>query len=167
MITNGKHIKFKVFSRLLSESESAVDANAQMSHIWISIFNVTDDKPDVHQNKFCRDVLFLEFDDTDTEGCVFGGREMELMSKDQAHQLIEFVKKHLDRIGLICVNCEAGISRSSACAAALSLLINGHDSGIGDDNYYYYPNAHVQSLILREGTALHELAIKDGFKKDI
>jgi len=161
-----RNIQFRIFSRQLAEIESVVNANAMMSHVWISIHNTTDpDLPIPHQNEMCREVLTLGFDDTDVAGWIVMGQEMQLMTEDQADQILQFIEKHLGHIGMICVHCEAGISRSAATAAALSLLINGHDSNIQNSGWYC-PNAHVKSLILQRGSDLRTRSIELGFCSD-
>ena len=52
-------------------------------------------------------------------------------------------------IPLIIVQCNAGISRSSGVAAALSLIVNGDDSWVFDDKRYL-PNRLVYRTILQE-----------------
>jgi hypothetical protein len=50
-------------------------------------------------------------------------------------------------VNIIVAQCDAGISRSSATAAALSKIIRN------DDSFYfkiYYPNKLIYSIILKE-----------------
>lgn len=69
------------------------------------------------------DVLRLEFFDMD-ESC----GNMPIFIKEKAHSVIDFVNKWKDKINLIVVQCEYGVSRSSGVAAALSKWINEDDS---------------------------------------
>lgn len=87
------------------------------------------------------DVLRLEFFDLDES---FGN--LEMMTETQAEQILTFVNKWKEQVGLIVVNCEMGIARSSAVAAALSKWINGED-------FFFYkqfcPNSWVYSKVLK------------------
>ena len=67
------------------------------------------------------------------------------MTVQQAEKVAKFVAEHLDKIQLIIVHCEAGISRSSGCAAALSHWLQKQD-----DFFYkhYLPNSHVRRYVL-------------------
>jgi len=77
--------------------------------------------------------------------CNREGLNLTLFTKEDAKAILRFVIPYSAKIGLIVVNCEAGISRSSAIAGALSKIMNG------DDEYYfkhYCPNSLVHRLIL-------------------
>lgn len=102
------------------------------------------------------DALQLQFDDWNAEQKTLIEKEyphsehaktMIYFNEAHAKKLIRFVKKHLDKIDLIIVQCDAGISRSPGVAAALSKCLNG------DDSYFfkhYLPNSLVYSTILKE-----------------
>ncbi len=70
-----------------------------------------------------------------------------LMTKEQAKQILTFYSFYKDKVGTVVVNCEAGISRSSAVAAALTNISGGIDSRFF---VQYLPNSLVYNLILRE-----------------
>lgn len=69
-----------------------------------------------------------------------------MMTENQAEQILTFVNKWKEQVGLIVVNCEMGVARSSAVAAALSKWINGED-------FFFYkefcPNSWVYSKVLK------------------
>jgi protein-tyrosine phosphatase len=69
--------------------------------------------------------LFLAFHDLgdDAPADLHGG----LFTDDQAKQIVEFVKGNSDTATIL-VNCEAGVSRSAAVAAALAKFFNGDDT---------------------------------------
>jgi hypothetical protein len=69
-----------------------------------------------------RDVLCVKFSDADR-----ASDGIQLISTDTAERVIRFVVKNLD-VDFCVVNCEAGISRSAGCAAALSKIFTGDDS---------------------------------------
>lgn len=84
--------------------------------------------------------LFLKFDDIsgiDPNYLFFD----ESMAKD----ILEFVNNHINKVSLIIVNCQAGLSRSVAVASALSKIINYVDDAIFTKGI---PNMFVYSTIL-------------------
>jgi len=144
-------MRFLVMGRHEAENIRLIDHNTngkfgKFRHVWISIGDP--DKPDakVRQNELCRDVLRLKFDDCDETD----DSEWVPMVPNQAKEIVDFVCKHKDEIDMILVHCEAGISRSAGTAAALSIWLNDHDSGIAVGHPRYHPNTHVKSLIMRE-----------------
>jgi predicted protein tyrosine phosphatase len=146
-------MRFVVFSRQMTENKDWIDANCDVPYIWVSITD-PDSKPvEMVEHPNFRAVLHLQFHDVEKEGIWFGtkknGRELLAMQDEHAKQILDFVDEWKDKVKLIGVNCEAGICRSSGTAAALSLILLGHDSGIGDDKRYL-PNGWVKSKILRE-----------------
>lgn len=82
----------------------------------------------------------LKFDDADVGPA-------NLFSKDQAHMVLDHATRANEcKCKLIC-QCEAGISRSAAVAAAISLIYNGTDAWVFQDPKYC-PNMHVYRTIL-------------------
>jgi predicted protein tyrosine phosphatase len=51
----------------------------------------------------------------------------EVFSEQHAHQVLDFVKEHWQRLELLLVHCEIGRCRGSAVAAAISRVYLGHD----------------------------------------
>ena len=118
--------------------------------ILISINDMEDEPLEVlHEEKYL-DVLRIWFSDIDKE---IDDESVKLMSKNDAREILEFVTKYVDKATMIVVHCAAGISRSAAVAAALSLLIQGTE-GAYYANRQYYPNIWVKTLLIR--TALEE-----------
>ena len=126
-----------------------VDANCQIAHIWISITNHGDQPAALPDNPLRQAALFLAFDDVEAK-CQPGDTPM---TDAQAQQIVDFVEEWQDKVHLICVNCLAGICRSSGAAVALSLLLYGNDSGISGDSTYF-PNRHVVSTIMKHGKTI-------------
>ncbi len=62
-----------------------------------------------------------------------------------AKNIVDFVEAFKNEVDLIVVHCEAGISRSSATAGALSLILNGSDKEFFKG---YHPNMLVYRKIL-------------------
>jgi len=122
----------------------------KVPHVLISIqgstSNKMDRRPYLHPSVFRKAVLWLNFDDIDNyeEG-------FKTISEEDAKRIIEFVEKYKDRdqVEVILINCFAGISRSSAVAAAINYLykINTYTDYFRDNRYF--PNRLVYSTILR------------------
>ncbi len=95
------------------------------------------------------DILPIEFMDADSPGNddVYGNPTTidDLMSDEDAKKIVEFVKKYKDK--RILVHCDAGISRSSAVAAAILKHYTGDDSMIFDSRWYN-PNRWVYRKVL-------------------
>ncbi len=90
------------------------------------------------------DVLYLQFDDVD--GSQYLMSDEVMMTEEQASQVAEFVRQHENASAILC-HCQAGISRSSGCAAAI-IKSSGADDMVIFNNYQYYPNRHVYKLVL-------------------
>lgn len=103
-------------------------------------------------------VLFLDFHDCDditlNGVCISGfiGKEantVRCITSEQAQQILAFFNEWKDKVELVVVNCAAGISRSSATAAALAVVNSQDDAFIFNDRRYH-PNMLVYRTILNE-----------------
>ena len=145
------------------------------SHVIISINSVGCGKVDFSPCKHRKDILFLQFDDThfndwrlnDAVHCksfIDGLKDskdklnpnekevaehfiLRLFNEDQAKEIKNFVDKYKNEVDMIVSQCHAGISRSSAVAAALADYLQ-----VGDSNYYfesskYCPNLYVYGVL--------------------
>jgi len=74
-------------------------------------------------------------------------RDIVLFSRDDAKKILDLVDKHKNEIELIVCQCDAGISRSSGAAAALSFILNGDDSLIMN-NTRLWPNRLIYNTLL-------------------
>jgi len=96
------------------------------------------------------DILRLSFLDADcpNDKDVYGriAKANDLMSDEQAKQIVDFVEKYSNY--LIIVHCDAGISRSSAVAAAILKHYTGDDSQIFDSRWYA-PNMWCYYKVLK------------------
>jgi predicted protein tyrosine phosphatase len=74
-------------------------------------------------------------------------RRKNCFKKEQARQILDFVKRNESKIEILLVHCEAGASRSPGIAAAISKIL------WNDDEMYfkkYMPNGFVYKMILEE-----------------
>ena len=141
---------------LVLNRDSIKNYTSSKKHILIQIYchdDYAEPTPDLHTRL---DTLHLQFDDWNEKQKKLIEKEypqsekrkaMVYFSELHARRIIRFVKKHLDKIELVIVQCDAGISRSPGVAAALSKCING------DDSYFfkrYLPNSLVYAMIMKE-----------------
>jgi predicted protein tyrosine phosphatase len=80
------------------------------------------------------------------------GVKMTPFSKEQAEQIVRFLDQHAF-VRDIAVNCDAGMCRSPAIAAAISKFFTGDDERF---YMYYRPNHHVFRGLLSKLEELHQ-----------
>lgn len=118
-------------------------------HIIISVNEVGADPYPINTNRNTKDVIRLHFDDLEEETLSFRmaiGRDARILTEEQADEILDFVERN-SAISYIIVHCAAGVSRSPAIGAALSLIYNGR----GEDQRFFdefVPNRHVYRTIL-------------------
>ncbi|MCD7807848.1 MAG: hypothetical protein LUH02_00785 [Erysipelotrichaceae bacterium] len=90
------------------------------------------------ENKFCKGVLTLYFDDIvkDVDGAV-------LFNEEHARKIIDFISNHKD-VDTLLIHCYAGMSRSRAVGAFAVKMLGGDNS-----DYFKYgsPNPYVYELL--------------------
>jgi predicted protein tyrosine phosphatase len=75
------------------------------------------------------------------------GVDSSLFNKDHAQKILNFAKSVWNKIDLMLIHCEAGVSRSPAVAAALSVIFKGSGS---DSEFFkqHIPNRLVYRTLL-------------------
>ena len=68
--------------------------------------------------------------------------KLDIITDEQAMDMVRFVKQFYGKVSLIVVHCEAGISRSAAVAAAFTNYYTGNDSYFFK---FFCPNMTVYS----------------------
>lgn len=123
----------------------SVEEHSEVSVIIsIASENMPNANISVHEANGIKDVLFMNFNDTDskdlTSGCI---------NDEDAENIKEFIEKYIenDSIDLIIVHCEAGVSRSAGVAAAIMKYLWNDDSAIFD-NSKYHPNMLCYRTVL-------------------
>ena len=104
---------------------SAIYNSIKEKHVVISITSAEDEEITIPFNTHRVSQLYLKFDDVqdiDSRYIYF--------DRSMANQILEFVEKYINSVSLIIVQCQAGLSRSVAIAAALSKIINYTDDNI-------------------------------------
>lgn len=133
-----------VLSRQEAEDKATIEAKATEPYFAISFHGKGDLATQLVQHPNLKSALLIEADDSGTG--IYGAK---VFTQEQAALIAGFAElAHNEGINLIMVNCFAGISRSSACAAAIMLKFNGDDSPIFN-SYSYMPNAHIYTLMRR------------------
>ncbi len=99
-------------------------------------------------------VLRLSFFDATADDARFRGATPE-----DAVRIVEFVARYREAADLIVCQCEAGLSRSPAVAAALSRWLNGHDE---EFHRRYQLNLTVYRLVRRAAEEYEVQAAEGG-----
>lgn len=116
----------------------------------ISIFSPTGSKKDfpIAQAQNCAAFLPLGFDDVELEWLSEPDFQASLVlfSEQMADEILDFICS-LDKIELLLVHCDAGISRSAAVAAVVSAILNGE---VGPFIEHFGPNTLVVKLLTEQ-----------------
>lgn len=91
-------------------------------------------------NEHVKAILPLQFDDVD-----YG--QKNCITSEDARMIINFVSKWINKVNLVIVHCEAGVSRSAGVCAALMKIFNGSDFEIFN-NPRYIPNMSCYRAVL-------------------
>ena len=134
---NKNQMKFKVFSR-----DEIKGYSLKEDHVVISICAPEDTPAELAKIDSRLDTLHLFFHDFDRKI-----KGYKLFSIKDVRKIIDFVEKYKNKVKCIVVQCDAGISRSPAIAAALSKAM-----ACGDNHFFthYIPNRYVYSLLYLE-----------------
>ena len=91
-------------------------------------------------------LLRLNFDDIEKDE-IRNHVKYKTISNEQAKEIVDFVNSVKDKVDLLIVHCEAGVSRSVGVAAAVSLILNG-----SEEEFFtrpsYYPNMKCYRTVL-------------------
>ena len=108
-------------------------------------------EPYINAENGVHDILKLRFFDADEPNGLdvnnVAAADSDLMSDEDAAKIADFVEDNKQH--LIIVHCDAGISRSSAVAAAVLFHYTGDDSAIFDNERAYSPNMWVYFKVLK------------------
>lgn len=137
-----------------SECASLVDQSSRLSAIFLEFHDIDETIFDIEKKSdcpLCGGSGFIKkwrhIENGQCFRCNREGLDLILFCSDHAKIILNFVEFYKNKVDLIAVNCEAGISRSSGISAALSFILNGS----GSDMFYfnnYIPNMLVYKKIL-------------------
>lgn len=140
-------LRLKVMSRKDAEKFST-EFRDEPFYI-LSIRGLTSDKPDFDKGNPCiQDILYVQFADVDHFSYDSIGDEDGMKIYQWARDLPDDA--------LVVVHCRAGVSRSSATAAALAYLFNDGD----DEEFWQYPPFLPNRLVYQtivEAKAIDEI----------
>lgn len=137
---------------IVHSRQTVKNADPPVPYAVISIRGASD-KSDVELKDSIRrrGVLPLKFDDVEAD------KGRGIFRDKHIQWITDFVNEHKDKVDLFIVHCEAGISRSSAVAAALSLWLNGTDepfvTGCGP-NGRFFPNQRILRMLKQAWTPI-------------
>lgn len=116
-----------------------MDFTAEVPYVVISISDPDQSDVLLPPSPHLQDILRLRFHDIEQP---YG--DFILMVPRQAQEISDFVHRWQPTVELMVVQCEGGISRSAAVAAAIAHRFYGDDSYFFDE---YLPNLHVYNLV--------------------
>lgn len=127
---------------------SILDKN-KLTYCAISITDRTQKHPKYSDSDYCIEVLYAFFHDVNEKQKAYCTelQYIDCMTKEQAEEIILFVLKHYNEVEVIIFQCDAGVSRSRAVAAAISEIFGDKEAAkvhfkLG------VPNTHVYKTIL-------------------
>lgn len=144
------NIKFIVVNVFMATDKNFM-SSINVPFSCISIVSPEHPEYKIAENPFCKDILYLRFHDVRADGSVSSiyeiGKNIIRFNDNDAKKIIDFGLKNKEH-GNFMIHCEAGISRSTAVALALSEILNNEKNN---------PEQYVESLY---GWKLHNLDIK-------
>lgn len=142
-IYRGENLALQVLDR-----DRARRCSHDEPYAFISITDPGVTHPRLLSSSHCRGILRLLFSDVDERVAKIKGPSsyFAAFTEEMAREVVSFVRAQIEeRVGLIVVNCEAGMSRSAGIASAISQFYNR------DEFFFlshYRPNTFVRGLVL-------------------
>lgn len=94
------------------------------------------------ENKFCKGVLTLYFDDIERKV-----KNATLFNKEMANQIIDFIDTYKNKVDTLVIHCYAGQSRSRAVGAFALHMLHKDNSELIE---YGSPNLLIYNLLMKE-----------------
>ncbi len=136
-IYHGSRRSFLVLNRY-----EAATATPDMPYIVISVADPERGDARLAESPHRRAVLRLAFHDKHRRAEAAG---KVVMTAADARRILDFLSAHAEDAPLVVCQCEAGLSRSAAIAAALSRIVQGEDQFFFA---HYAPNDYIYHLLL-------------------
>ena len=137
-IYQGPRVDFLVLNRY-----QVAEVTPDVPYLIISVTDPEREEAVLAESPHRRAVLRLRFHDKGNRRPLAAGKIV--MTPEEAHNVLAFVKTHLAEVKLIVCQCEGGISRSAAIAAALSRILQDEDRFFFQ---HYAPNAWIYDTLL-------------------
>lgn len=147
--------RLKFMEIMVTNRFSIEELEFDLPHIVITITDDPDHFPHIPE-KNCKGILRIAVWDTE-DGINFRSihnfeaariPEDKIFNNLHAKKILKFVFNHLKDVLLIVCQCDMGLSRSAATAAALSKILNNDDAGFFQPPYI--PNKLIYETILSE-----------------
>ena len=119
---------------------------SETPYIIISITDPENQDAEIPESESLIDTLRLKFHDIGRPSRFEALSSDISMTSEQAEQIWTFVEKNLSNVKLIVCQCEQGVSRSAAIAAALSRILQNEDEYFFK---YYWSNRWVYDLLIQ------------------
>lgn len=127
-------LRIKVMSRVCAEQYTR--HQREEPFYILSIRSCKSSAPNFDMsNKMIQDIHYAIFSDTDQQ------YRVDAINEDNAYSILHWAHC-LPENALVIVHCRAGVSRSSATAAALSRIFNGND-----DEFWQFPPYTPNELV--------------------
>lgn len=113
----------------------------KVPYVVVSIRDSQAREPRIRRGAGLRGVCSLAFDDAEPVGSVELPPDVKLMTREDADAIWTFVERHRAEIGAVVCQCEQGMSRGPAVAAALAAALGGDPEEIlaeADANQHVY-----------------------------
>jgi len=117
-------------------------------YVLISIRDPGKRQVRVPKRPLCRAILELAFHDAEPVAGFTPTDPITYMTEKHAHRIWRFVREHQAGCQAIVVQCEQGMSRSPAVAAALAAGLGLDDTRFWRD---YQPNRYIYGLVISAG----------------
>lgn len=155
-----KYMEYKVLSREACEKYAARKHKKQSVVIsirssWDKILPII---PIGEFDNMIQDVLYLDFCDIEFIDVLKYKSDKGYITHSQAKMIVEFVEKWYDRVDLIIVHCDGGISRSTGVCSAIMRWYEGDDSRFFRSRYKF-PNISVYLAVLDEFRNIENVSI--------
>ena len=138
-IYRGSVVDFLVLSR-----HEIAAALPDVPYVVVSVTDPDRMEATLAESPHQKAVLRLRFHDKSGPRAALSGKVA--MTPAVAREILAFVRAHLSEVALIVCQCEAGISRSAAIAAALSRILQGEDLFFFAQ---YAPNDWIYQTLLK------------------
>ena len=127
---------------IILSKDKVINFTSPLRYAVIGAVSPRDTHPPLQEGYVARVQLYFYYID-------FEHSSYPTIKEQDAVDVLDFVEKYKDKVDLFVIHCNAGISRSSGVAAALSFIYNGDDSWVFNDRRYL-PNMKVREKILSE-----------------
>lgn len=136
-------IEILVFSR-----ETVQEFVTDNPYLWISVRDPGSQALGIPNNPNLVAALLLDFEDLDIEPKLLNNSDLKPFTTEDAKSILKVLQVTEKYINTIVINCEVGISRSSAIAAALAKILDQSNERFFNPQGPYRPNKYIYKTLL-------------------